>query len=219
MTPTRRTGASAARVVLAHGGGGELMNKLISEHLLGPLQNDLLSPLEDGAILPRPEGDVVFTTDSYVVQPLFFAGGDIGKLAVCGTVNDLAVKGAKPLYLTLGLVVEEGLAVSDLATVLASIAETAERAQVAVAAGDTKVVERGTLGGLIVNTAGIGVIPDDRVISGDRVEEGAVMLVLEAMKMEHQLVTHAAGVVKEVRVEVGQMVDPDAVLIVVEADE
>ena len=130
--------------------------------------------MDDAAELPdiiadaRPGDRLAFTTDSYVVQPLFFPGGDIGKLSVCGTVNDLAMKGADPAYLTLGLVVEEGLAVADLARVLDSIAETAELSGVSVVAGDTKVVERGGMGGLIINTAGMGLIPAGTSVSGDR---------------------------------------------------
>jgi len=186
MNPTHRTGASAERVVLAHGGGGELMNKLISEHLLGPLQNDLLSPLEDGAVLPRPEGDVVFTTDSYVVTPLEFPGGDIGRLAVAGTVNDLAVMGAVPTALSLGLILEEGLPFDVLDRIMASVASTAEEAGVAIVTGDTKVIERRASGdqhgphaqdGLFVNTAGVGVVRSDAHLGLSRIEPGDAILI------------------------------------------
>jgi hydrogenase expression/formation protein HypE len=171
------------KIKLAHGSGGTLMHELIDELIVPAVGNPILRELEDSAEIAdlggrRVEGGTIaLTTDSYVVQPLFFPGGDIGTLAVAGTVNDLAVKGARPLYITLGLVVEEGLPVADLANVLASIAKTAETAGVAVAAGDTKVVEHGAVGGLIVNTSGLGVIPEGCEISARRVTEGDAVVV------------------------------------------
>lgn len=171
------------KIRLAHGSGGALMHELIERVIVGRIGNPILEELDDSAELPdllghRLEGGrMALTTDSYVVQPLFFPGGDIGKLAVCGTVNDLAMKGARPAYLTLGLVMEEGLPMADLERVLDSIAETAESAGVVVVAGDTKVVERGSIGGLILNTAGVGVIPDGRTLSSSRVMEGDSVIV------------------------------------------
>jgi hydrogenase expression/formation protein HypE len=171
------------KIKLAHGSGGALMHELIEEIIVPAIGNPILKELEDAAAIAdlggrRIEGGTLgFTTDSYVVQPLFFPGGDIGTLAVAGTVNDLAVKGAQPLYLTLGLIVEEGLPVPDLERVLSSIASTADRAGVAIAAGDTKVVEHGSVGGLMINTAGIGVIPEGRVISASRVADGDAVVV------------------------------------------
>jgi hydrogenase expression/formation protein HypE len=168
------------RITLAHGSGGSLMHELISEIILGELGNPVLDELDDAADLGELDlsgGRLALTTDSYVVQPLFFPGGDIGTLAVAGTVNDLAMKGARPAYLTLGLVVEEGLAVDDLVRVLRSIAVVSKEAGVAVAAGDTKVVERGAAGGLIVNTAGVGVIPAGRRVSASLAAEGDAVLV------------------------------------------
>jgi hydrogenase expression/formation protein HypE len=144
------------RVLLAHGGGGRLTKELIAQVFLPRLGNPALDPLDDAAVLDLEAGDWAFTTDSYVVSPLFFAGGDIGKLAVCGTVNDLAVKGARPLWMSLGLVLEEGLPMADLQRVADSIGFWARSAGVAVVTGDTKVVERGRCDGLYVNTAGIG---------------------------------------------------------------
>jgi len=173
----------SGKIKLAHGSGGALMHELIEELIVARLSNPTLAGLDDAAELSdiiedAREGDrLAFTTDSYVVQPLFFPGGDIGKLSVCGTVNDLAMKGARPAYLTLGLVIEEGLPIADLARVLDSIAETAQQAGVCVAAGDTKVVERGGIGGLIINTAGIGLIPADVRVSGDRARPGDVVLI------------------------------------------
>ena len=171
------------KIKLAHGSGGALMHELVEELIVARLANPILSSMDDAAELPdiianaRPGDRLAFTTDSYVVQPLFFPGGDIGKLSVCGTVNDLAMKGARPAYLTLGLVIEEGFAVADLARVLDSIAETASLSGVSVVAGDTKVVERGGMGGLIINTAGVGLIPAGVSVSGDRARPGDVVLV------------------------------------------
>ncbi|MBN2564777.1 MAG: hydrogenase expression/formation protein HypE [Candidatus Eisenbacteria bacterium] len=171
------------KITLAHGSGGALMHELIEELIAARLANPVLSGLDDAAeivdiLADAEDGDrLAFTTDSYVVQPLFFPGGDIGKLCVCGTVNDLAMKGARPAYLTLGLVLEEGLPVGDLERVLDSIAETSREAGVSVAAGDTKVVERGAVGGLIVNTAGLGIIPSGVNVSGDRARPGDAVII------------------------------------------
>ncbi len=171
------------KIRLAHGSGGTLMHELIEELIVGKLGNPALDGLDDAAEIPDLGGHAVeggrlaFTTDSFVVQPLFFPGGDIGTLAVAGTVNDLSMKGAKPLYLTLGLVLEEGMPMADLERVLDSIARTAKGAGVAIAAGDTKVVERGAVGGMIVNTAGIGFIADGVHIAGARATDGDVVIV------------------------------------------
>lgn len=144
------------RITLAHGEGGRLTRRLIDEHILRVLRNDLLSPLGDSAALPRPAGAMAFTTDSFVVSPLFFPGGDIGSLSVFGTVNDLAVAGARPLWLSVSLIIEEGLPLEVLLKVLESIAAAARRADIQVVAGDTKVVPRGAADGLFINTSGIG---------------------------------------------------------------
>ncbi len=159
------------------------MHELIRDVVVEKLGNPVLNELDDSAEIESlgghrvDGGTIALTTDSYVVQPIFFPGGDIGKLAVCGTVNDLAMKGARPAYLTLGLILEEGLPVADLERVLASVAATAGSAGVAVAAGDTKVVERGCLGGLILNTAGLGFIPEGRRLGCVRVREGDAVIV------------------------------------------
>ncbi len=170
------------RVKLAHGSGGALMHELIENLIVARLANPILESLDDSAELPDlgghklDGGRVAFTTDSFVVQPLFFPGGDIGSLAVAGTVNDLSMKGATPLYLTLGLIIEEGLKLSVLEEIIDSIAEAASAAGVSIAAGDTKVVEHGSVGGIIINTAGIGVVPDGVSISAVRAEEGDVVI-------------------------------------------
>ena len=120
----------APQIVMAHGGGGELTRRLLAEHVFPKLANDLLDPLTDSAILPRPGGRICLTTDAFVVVPLEFPGGDIGRLAVCGTVNDLAMAGARPLYLSLALIIEEGLPQSELKRVVSSIQEAAREARI-----------------------------------------------------------------------------------------
>ena len=133
--------------------------------------------LQDSAVLPVEKGRIAFTTDTFVVSPLFFPGGDIGRLAVCGTVNDLAVCGARPLYLSLSLVIEEGFPVSSLVRIVDSIAATADEAAVTVVTGDTKVVERGKGDGLFINTSGIGVVPDGVELSSAAARPGDLVLV------------------------------------------
>ena len=150
-------------ITMAHGGGGRAMRDLIERLVVPAFQNPLLAPLEDQARIGlkdlREIGDrLAFTTDSYVVSPLFFPGGDIGTLAICGTVNDLAMAGAVPLFLSCGLIIEEGLPTADLERVLASMSALARECGVSVVTGDTKVVNRGAADRLFINTAGIGVI-------------------------------------------------------------
>jgi len=141
------------RILLAHGGGGTLTHELIAQ-MFAPAFG--LRTLEDSTVLDFAGQKLAFTTDSYVVKPYFFPGGDIGRLAVCGTVNDLAVQGAQPLWLSIGLILEEGLPVADLQKIVDSIRATAAEAGVQIVTGDTKVVERGRCEGLYINTAGIG---------------------------------------------------------------
>ncbi|MDD5679461.1 MAG: hydrogenase expression/formation protein HypE [Kiritimatiellae bacterium] len=144
-------------VLLSHGGGGRRTQQLIRDLILEHLGNPILDRLDDGACLDVPERDLVFTTDSYVVSPIFFPGGDIGKLAVCGTINDLAMQGAAPRYLSLALILEEGMALTDLERVIQSVARMVRETGVMVVTGDTKVVERGKGNGVFINTAGIGI--------------------------------------------------------------
>ena len=165
------------RVTIAHGGGGTRMQELLRETIFPLLGEEILLDAEDAACLDLPPGRVALTTDSFVVKPLFFPGVDIGKLSVCGTVNDLAMVGAKPLYLTLGLILEEGLEFETLEKVLGSIAAWARAAGVSVVAGYTKVVERGMADGMYVNTAGVGVIPAGRSITIAGAEPGDVLIV------------------------------------------
>ncbi|MCA9120266.1 MAG: hydrogenase expression/formation protein HypE [Planctomycetaceae bacterium] len=143
------------QICLAHGEGGRLTRRLLSA-LLAPLQNEFLASLPDGATLPTTNGSLVFTTDSYVVTPLLFPGGDIGSLSVFGTANDLAVSGARPRWLSLGLIIEEGLPIRELTEIIASLTRAASIAEVKVVTGDTKVVPRGAADRLFINTAGIG---------------------------------------------------------------
>ncbi|MDA8433771.1 MAG: hydrogenase expression/formation protein HypE [Nitrospiraceae bacterium] len=160
-------------IQLGHGSGGRLMHDLIREHF-APVLN--IEQLNDSAVLAHgPAGRIAITTDSYVVSPLFFPGGDIGRLAVCGTVNDLSVSGALPLYMTAGFIIEEGFSMKDLKTVLSSMRAASDEAGVRIVAGDTKVVDRGKADGLFINTAGFGVLGDGvdlsplQVRPGDRV--------------------------------------------------
>ncbi len=164
-------------ITLAHGGGGTRMQDLLRKTIFPLLADDMLLDAEDAACLELPPGRAAFTTDSFVVKPLFFDGGDIGKLAVCGTVNDLAMVGARPLFLTLGLILEEGLEIETLEKVLGSVATWADRASVRVVAGDTKVVERGMADGMYINTAGVGVIPEGRRISIKGASPGDCLIV------------------------------------------
>ena len=158
-------------VLLAHGSGSKLSHDLIEKSLLPPLANPLLAKLDDSAVFDL-SGRLAFTTDSYVVSPIFFPGGDIGKLAVCGTVNDLAMSGATPLYLSLSLIIEEGLALGELEKVVDSIKAAAEEAGVKIITGDTKVVNRGGADRLFINTSGIGVVPQGVDISGTNAQVG-----------------------------------------------
>ena len=169
-------------VTMAHGGGGSAMRNLIEHVLLPAFNNPLLATLEDQARMPiaglAALGDrLAFTTDTYVVTPIEFPGGDIGKLAVCGTVNDLAVSGAKPLFLSCGLVIEEGLELATLSRIVDAMALAARDAGVAVVTGDTKVVERGAADRLFINTAGIGVVPFGVNISAQRAQPGDAVIV------------------------------------------
>ncbi len=171
--------ATLDRIVLGHGSGGRLSHDLIRRVFLPDLNNPPLSALNDGAVLTLPDGDgrLVVSTDAHVIRPLFFPGGDIGRLAVCGTVNDLAMMGARPLWLTAGFILEEGLPLEALQRVVRSMQTAAAEAGVQVVAGDTKVVERGSADGLFITTAGVGWVPAGVDISGANARPGDVVLV------------------------------------------
>jgi hydrogenase expression/formation protein HypE len=182
VTPTSRPKRRAriakdAVVTLAHGSGGKATRALVEEVFVAQFDNLLLAPLGDSALLEIDGVRLAFTTDSYVVKPIFFPGGDIGDLAVNGTINDLAVAGARPVALSAGFVIEEGFAVADLRRVAWSMARAASVAGVPIATGDTKVVERGAADGLYVTTAGVGVIPGGVELGPQRVRPGDRVLV------------------------------------------
>ena len=164
------------KILLSHGAGGRQAETLIREEIIRPLQNQWLMRREDSAVMDF-NGKMAFTTDSHVVSPLFFPGGDIGRLSVCGTVNDLAMAGAQPLFLSLGLIMEEGLSLSVLRDVIASIRKTAETAGVAVVTGDTKVVPRGQADQLYINTAGVGKIPEGVNLSATAIQPGDCLVI------------------------------------------
>ena len=167
---------------LAHGSGGKAMRDLIEDVFVGAFDNPMLAAMEDQAVFPladlaRYGNRLAFTTDTFVVDPLFFPGGDIGTLAVAGTVNDLAMSGATPLFLSCGMVLEEGLSADDLRRVVASMKRTAELAGVSIVTGDTKVVERGAADKLFINTAGVGVVPEGINISARNAKVGDVVII------------------------------------------
>jgi hydrogenase expression/formation protein HypE len=157
---------------LVHGGGGRFSQELVEQVFLPVFGNEYLNALDDSAVFPFPGERCALSTDTFVVHPLFFPGGDIGRLAVCGTVNDLAVMGAKPLYLTLGLVIEEGFSLRSLKKIVESIRKASDEADIKIVAGDTKVVERGSADGIFINTSGVGVLPDGCRLSGTNVRPG-----------------------------------------------
>ncbi len=169
--------AEQKKIMLAHGGGGRLMGELIAKTILPNFGEGQSVQLTDSAVLEVPAGKLCFTTDSFVVKPLFFNGGDIGKLAVCGTVNDLAVAGAKPLALSLSLILEEGLEMELLERILQSIGETANQAGVSIVTGDTKVVDKGSADGVFINTAGVGMRMQHADPSFARIRPGDAILI------------------------------------------
>jgi len=195
------------RILLAHGGGGQLTDELIRHHILPSFKNDTLAELGDSAELNLASNSVYFTTDSYVVKPLFFNGGDIGKLAVCGTVNDLAVAGSKPVALALSLIIEEGFEFESFERILASISEAARQNKVDIVTGDTKTVEAGAADKIFINTAGIGVklagvdlgfekiaVGDKIIINGTIGDHGLTIISQrEGMKFQSQLQSDCAG--------------------------
>jgi hydrogenase expression/formation protein HypE len=199
---------AAGRIRLAHGAGGRLARQLLDEVVLPAFRNPLLDNRHDGAVFPIGAGTVAFTTDSYVADPIFFPGGDIGKLAVFGAVNDLAMCGARPLALSVAFILEEGFEIADLARVCASIRTAADDARVGIATGDTKVVERGAAAGLFINTSAIGAVKaeaaiepaavrpgDVAILSGDIARHGTAMLAArEQLELDDTLVSDAASI-------------------------
>ncbi len=197
--------AKEERILLGHGSGGKLMHDLIREVMVREFAAGPKAKLLDSAILKLPSRNLAFTTDTYVVKPLFFPGGDIGKLAVSGTINDLSVVGATPLFLSCGLIIEEGLEMSVLRKVIRSMQRTAEKAGVQIVTGDTKVVEKGSCDGLFVNTAGVGYAErfvvgeleagDEVVVSGTVGDHGmAIMAAREDFGLETKLRSDCAAI-------------------------
>lgn len=164
------------KVLLAHGGGGKLMHQLIEQVIVPSFTNPWLDARHDGAVIDLAGARLAFTTDSYVVNPLFFPGGDIGTLAVNGTVNDLAMCGARPLYLSAGLILEEGLEMDLLWRIVQSMQNAAAAAGVHLVTGDTKVVDKGKGDGVFINTAGVGLLEHDAIIAPKSVRPGDVIL-------------------------------------------
>jgi len=193
-------------IVLAHGSGGKLSHQLMEKMVLPQFRNELLEPLHDGAIFSIGDQRLAFSTDSYVVSPIFFPGGDIGKLAVHGTVNDLAMCGARPLYLSVGFILEEGTPMEDFWRVVQSMRQAADAAGVKLVTGDTKVVDRGKADKIFINTAGIGVLVDGVDIHPGRAEPGdkilisgsiavhgiAIMSVREGLEFETEIASDTA---------------------------
>ncbi len=194
------------KVVMAHGGGGTLSNQLIGKMFISQFDNDLLRMEHDGAILNIDPNRLAFSTDSYVVNPIFFPGGDIGDLAINGTVNDLTMCGAKPLYLSAGFIIEEGFSMDELWKVVLSMKKAATKAGVQIVTGDTKVVDKGKGDKIYINTSGIGVIYDGVDISPDKCEPGdkiilsgkiadhgiAIMSAREGIEFESQIKSDTA---------------------------
>lgn len=164
-------------ILLDHGAGGKVFHAMFSQMILPLFDNGLLAKQDDGAVFEVPGGRMAFSTDSYTVDPIFFPGGDIGELAVNGTVNDVAMCGATPLYISVGLIIEEGMKIEDLRRILQSMARAAQKAGVRIVTGDTKVVPRGKVDKIFINTSGIGRIPVGVNVSGDRARPGDKVIV------------------------------------------
>ena len=182
------------KILLDHGSGGGISHKLITEFFLAHFNNPILAELDDSAVFNINDRTLAFSTDSYTVDPIFFPGGDIGELAVNGTVNDLAMRGAKPLYLSTGFIIEEGFALADLEKILKSMKRAAEEAHVLIVTGDTKVVQRGAVDKIFINTSGIGIIPEGVNISGKNARPGD-KIILSGYIADHGMtvLTHRAG--------------------------
>lgn len=206
-------------IALAHGGGGTLTRQLIEQIFLPAFANPMLEARHDGAVFKVGDAKLAFTTDSYVVRPCFFPGGDIGMLAVNGTVNDLAMCGARPLYLSAGLILEEGIPMSDLKRVVASMKNSAARAGVKIVTGDTKVVDKGSGDGIFVNTAGLGIVETQRDISPGQVRPGdSVILSGDIGRHGMAIMSIREGLEFDGPIESDTAALHDAVLAMIEAD-
>lgn len=177
------------RISLSHGSGGGKTRDLVETIFQKHFSNPILDKMDDSAVININNRQIAFTTDSFVVKPIFFEGGDIGKLAICGTVNDLAVMGAKPFALTASFIIEEGFEIEKLERIIKSMAETALEAGVIIAAGDTKVVDKGSADGIFINTSGIGIIPEGIIIGGALAKAG------DAIILSGSIGNHGASIV------------------------
>jgi hydrogenase expression/formation protein HypE len=210
------------KITLAHGSGGKATNELISTLFKKYFSNEYLNSGDDSAVFNLSEGNYAFTTDSYVVSPVFFNGGDIGKLAICGTVNDLATSGAVPLYISCGFIIEEGFEITELEKIVRSMAETAAEAGVKIVTGDTKVVGKGAADKIFINTSGIGVLPKGISISGRNAQTGdsiivtgtigdhgtSILLLRENLNIQAEINSDCAplnGMITDLLVEVSQV--------------
>jgi hydrogenase expression/formation protein HypE len=194
-------------ITLGHGGGGKLSQRLVEQLIVPAFSNEILGQLHDGAMFPCYGGHIAFSTDSFVVRPRFFPGGDIGSLAVHGTVNDLAMCGARPRHISLALILEEGLPLTELRDVIESVRDACEESEISVITGDTKVVERGSADGLYINTTGIGSLMPETQLSPMRVRAGdkiilngsigrhgmAIMSVREGLEFESEITSDSAA--------------------------
>lgn len=203
------------KILLSHGSGGKLSHKLISNLFIKHFDNDILTRQTDSAILDIENKSIAFTTDSFVVHPIHFPGGNIGKLAICGTVNDLAVSGAKPLYLSTSFIIEEGFSIRELEKIVKSMAEEAKRAEIKIVTGDTKVVNKGKCDKIFINTTGIGVLEerfkhislgtnikvgDKIIINGTLGDHGmAILAAREELKIKSKIKTDCASLNKLIR--------------------
>ncbi len=170
------------KITLSHGSGGLLSHRLVKDRILSVLQNPALSCLDDASlVMPVPGGDLIMSTDSFVVDPLFFSGGDIGKLAVCGSVNDIVVSGGRPICLSLGLIIGEGFPFQDLDRIILSIREAADESGIFIATGDTKVVAADACGGIFINTSAVGISSEKLSMASDRISVGDAVLVTGAI--------------------------------------
>lgn len=203
---------AADRITMEHGSGGRATGELIDQIFAGQFQDKTLDEMEDSAVVPGPEseengpGTIAVTTDSFVVTPIEFRGGDIGRLSVCGTVNDLLMRGAVPKYLTCGFILEEGLEISTLKRIVSSMAETAREAGIRIVAGDTKVIEGN--GGLYINTTGIGFVPAGTDISAANARPGDRILVSGTMGDHHAaILSERLEIETDVRSDAAPLVD------------
>jgi len=199
------------KIRMAHGSGGEETRRLVEEIFVAAFGNDRLRAMEDAAVV-KLKGKTAFTTDSYVVTPLFFRGGDIGRLSVCGTVNDLLMMGAKPEYLTAGFIIEEGMDTGTLEKIALSMAEAAKESGAAIVAGDTKVIEG--RGGLFINTSGIGTVPEERDISARNCAPGDAIILSGTLGDHHACILSARmGIENSIRSDTAPLCEPVGALL------